>query len=261
MKPMHGPKQNFHDTLNRVDDDEKVLAVIKHHPFGIVKLYAQVFVGLMAAGGLIYYLLPEFLNPEENADLYSFIGLGAVLILGFMLVIVFVATIIYYQSNLVVTDKTITQTLQTSLFSRKVSQLAISSVEDVTASKSGFFPTLFNYGKLLIETAGEQENFHFEYCPYADHYAKVVLEARQQFMGRRESEFREEQRTYAFSQSASNTPSGGQQGYNYGVPFPPPTQNGQQQPYQSAPPSSPSPAPSGQDQPYQNQQPPYPPTT
>jgi hypothetical protein len=67
---------------------------------------------------------------------------------------------------------------------------------------------MLGYGSLLIETAGEQENFHFDYCPHADHYAKLVLEARQQFMGRRESEFREEQRVYAQSShdAATNEP-------------------------------------------------------
>jgi hypothetical protein len=197
---MNPPKQDFHHTLHSVDQDEKILAVIKRHPFGIVKLYVQTFIGLAAAGGLIYYLLPEFIDPEQNQAAYTMLGLGAVVIIGFMLFIVFIATVIYYQSQIVVTDKTITQTIQTSLFSKKTSQLAISSVEDVTANSNGFFPTTLNYGKLLIETAGEQENFHFDYCPHADHYAKLVLEARQQFMGRRESEFREEQRSYAYSQ-------------------------------------------------------------
>lgn len=196
---MKAPKQDFSQTLTKVDSDEKLLAVIKRHPFGIIKLYVQSFIGLAAAGGLIYYLLPEFIVPEDNSMVYGILGIAAVAIVGMMLVIVFIATIIYYQSQIVLTDKTITQTLQTSLFSKKTSQLAISSVEDVTAHENGFFPTMLNYGSLLIETAGEQENFHFGYCPHADHYAKLVLEARQQFMGRRESEFREERRAYAQS--------------------------------------------------------------
>lgn len=215
---MNPPKQDFHHTLHSVDQDEKILAVIKRHPFGIVKLYVQTFIGLAAAGGLIYYLLPEFIDPEQNQTAYTMLGLGAVVVIGFMLLIVFIATVIYYQSQIVLTDKTITQTIQTSLFSKKTSQLAISSVEDVTANSNGFFPTTLNYGKLLIETAGEQENFHFDYCPHADHYAKLVLEARQQFMGRRESEFREEQRSYAYSQPSNYPEQQPQQAQNQPEP-------------------------------------------
>ncbi|MCA9329075.1 hypothetical protein KDA11_00355 [Candidatus Saccharibacteria bacterium] len=193
---MKSPKQDYNQSLTKVDDDEQLLAVIRRHPFGIIKLYVQSFIGLVASGGLIYYLLPEFISPENNTVAYSILGAVSLAVAGIMLFIVFVATIIYYQSQIIVTDKTITQTIQTSLFSKKTSQLAISSVEDVTANESGFFATMLDYGQLLIETAGEQENFHFEYCPHADHYAKLVLEARQQFMGRRESDYIEQRQAY-----------------------------------------------------------------
>lgn len=178
-------------TLNKVDDDEKLLAVIKRHPFGIIKLYFQVITALIGAGSLLYFVLPGAFAPEDYPQLYSIIGIAGVLIVIFMVVIVLIATILYNKSELIVTDKTITQTIQVSLFSKKTSQLAMSSVEDVTAHQDGFFPTIFNYGRLLIETAGEQENFHFEYCGHADHYAKLILEARQEFMGSRELELRQ----------------------------------------------------------------------
>ena len=189
------PKQDFSQSLGRVDDDEQVLAVIKRHPFGIVKLYAQILLGLGAAAGLIYFLLPDLMG-ETDAPIYPLVMGAALIVVAVMVVIALIATIIYYQSSLVITDKTITQTIQTSLFSRKISQLAISSIEDVTANKNGFFPTLFNYGRLLVETAGEQENFHFDYAPHADHYAKLILEARQKFMGHRETEFFEAKEGY-----------------------------------------------------------------
>lgn len=184
-------------TLNQVDDDETLLAIIKPHWFGIFRLYFVVLVGVIAAASLIMFLLPDFISREDNPGVYSVIALLAVVFVAIMLLILFVATIIYFQSKLVVTDKTITQTLQTSLFSKKTSQLAISSVEDVTANTNGFFPTVIGYGRLLIETAGEQENFHFDYCPHAEHYAKIVLEARQEFMGSREYELRQTASAYA----------------------------------------------------------------
>lgn len=193
---MEAPKQDFSMTLNKIDEDEKLLAIIKHHPFGIIKVYLQVFIGLIFAGGLIMMLLPELISRDEYPDVYVAIGIVSIVLLVFMVLIMVVATIIYYMSKIVVTDQTITQTIQNGIFNRKVSQLAMSSVEDVTALKKGFFPTILNFGKLTIETAGEQENFHFEYCGRADHYAKLILEARQEFMGRREMEIREEGQAY-----------------------------------------------------------------
>lgn len=194
---MEAPKQDFSQTIHGIDEDEKLLAIIKRHPFGIVKLYFSIFIGIGASLGLIYYLLPTFVDIDQNPDVYAFAGVISVIIVGFMLLIAGIATVIYNASKLVITDKTITQTIQTSLFSKKTSQLSVTSVEDVTANTDGLFPTMFNYGRLLIETAGEQENFHFEYCPHADHYAKLVLEARQEFLGEREMELRRSGQMYA----------------------------------------------------------------
>ncbi len=205
---MKGPKQDYSMSLGQVDDDEKLLAVIKRHPFGIIKLYFQIIVGLIGAGALIYFVLPGAFPPDDYAGLYNIVGLLSVLVVVFMVFIAGIATVIYNLSELVVTDKTITQTIQIGLFSKKTSQLAVSSVEDVTANKNGVFPTLFNYGRLLVETAGEQENFHFDYCPHADHYAKLILETRQQFMGSRELELRDTASAYSRSSSpAGHDPS------------------------------------------------------
>lgn len=194
MKP---PKQDFSQRLDRIDPDEKLLAIIKKHPFGLIKMYAQALLGLFAGVAVVLFVLPEMVSRDENPEVYSLIALVAVIVLVIIALILLVATFIYNQSKIVLTDKTITQTLQLTLFNRKVSQLAVSSIEDVTASKAGIFPTLLDYGRLLVETAGEQENFHFDYCPKPDHYAKLILETRQQFMGHREFEMREAQMGYA----------------------------------------------------------------
>lgn len=194
---MEPPKQNFNETVEQVDSDEKLLAVIKRHPFGIVKMYVTVIVGLVFAGILLAMILPGIIPREENEAIYSVIAILAVTIVGLMVFILFVATIIYFRSKIVVTDKTITQTIQNGLFNRKISQLAVTNIEDVTAQKNGFFPTIFNYGKLLVETAGEQENFHFDYCPNADHYAKLILDARQQYIGQFDTTMQQNGRNFA----------------------------------------------------------------
>lgn len=183
---MEAPKQDYSQSIDRVDADETLLAIIKRHPFGIIKVYIQTVIGLGGAMALIAFVLPELLELESNSGLYLAMFAGVLVIGAIMIVILMIATIIYYQSQIVVTTKSITQTLQLSLFNKKTSQLAVTSIEDVTSNKNGLFPTLLNYGQLKVETAGEQENFHFDYCPHPDHYAKLILDTRQQFMGKRD---------------------------------------------------------------------------
>lgn len=171
-------------SLGQVDSDEKLITIIRRHFFGIFIIYVQTIVALMIGIGLIYLLLPNFVDRSRD-DIYKIVGVisGSVVIL--MVLILVIATIIYYSSRLIVTDKNITQVIQVGLFNRKVSQLSIANIEDVTALKKGIFATFLNYGILNIETAGEQVNFIFNYCPNPDYYARQILEAREQAHRRR----------------------------------------------------------------------------
>ena len=162
-----------------VDDDEVLLGTIKKHSFGIIIVYLQALVGLVLSIGLAIFLLPSVL--PSGAAYSTVVGFSALAIF-FAVVIVVTATIVYNQSSIVITDKNITQILQSGLFGRKVSQLTMANVEDVTAVQHGIFATMFDFGELKVETAGEQANFIFGYCPRPGYYAKIILEAREKFM-------------------------------------------------------------------------------
>ncbi|MEZ4516116.1 MAG: cyclic nucleotide-binding domain-containing protein [Chloroflexota bacterium] len=44
-------------------------------------------------------------------------------------------------------------------------QAAISNIQNVTAERPGFFPTIFNYGNVKIDTAGAQADIMFDHVP------------------------------------------------------------------------------------------------
>ena len=131
-----------------------------------------------------FLLVFNFVDSSQEG-VYRIIGLVAGSIVVLMALILVIATVIYYSSRLILTDKNITQVIQVGLFNRKVSQLSVANIEDVTAIKKGIFSTVLNYGILNIETAGEQVNFVFSYCPDPDFYARQILEAREQAHRRR----------------------------------------------------------------------------
>jgi len=93
-----------------------------------------------------------------------------------------IATFIYLQNRWVVTDDSITQITQNGLFKRQMSEISMANIEDVTAVQNGLLATVFGFGTLKAETAGERSNFHFIYCPRPNMYAKIVLDARERFI-------------------------------------------------------------------------------
>jgi membrane protein YdbS with pleckstrin-like domain len=185
-KPLFDPTGR----IEALTASETLVADIRRHPFGLFLIYLQTFVAFGLALVLIFTLMPSVIQalglhgPTVNA-IASIFGL---LVVVFALIFVVLATRIYKYNQLIVSDKNVTQVLQIGLFSRKVSELSMANVEDVTAEQHGIFPTIFNYGTLKIETAGEQNNFVFIYCPNPNAYAKAILDARLQFITEEGSE-------------------------------------------------------------------------
>jgi hypothetical protein len=50
-------------------------------------------------------------------------------------------------------------------FSESKKQAALSNIQNVAAERPGFFPTLFNYGRVVIDTAGAKGDIVFEDVP------------------------------------------------------------------------------------------------
>lgn len=166
--------------LGHIDHDEQMLCEIRRHPIGLISLYGGALLAMLLVCIGLILVMPTIssLQPELVPAI-----IGGLLFLGlFILIGLYIATVVYRDSALIVTDKNITQTLQQSLFNRKISQLSMANVEDVTAEQNGFLAHIFDYGTLYIETAGEQENFHFIYTPHPNTIAKEVLEAREKYI-------------------------------------------------------------------------------
>lgn len=185
-KPLFDPTGR----IESLTSDETLVADVRRHPFGLFLIYLQIFVAFGIALLLIFTLLPSTIEAlglhagNVNAIASAF-GLFVVV---FAFIFLVLATRIYQGNQLIVSDKNVTQVLQLGLFSRKVSELSMANVEDVTAEQHGIFPTIFNYGTLKIETAGEQNNFIFAYCPNPNAYAKAILDARLQFISEKGGE-------------------------------------------------------------------------
>ncbi len=167
--------------MSAVDADEVKLSEVQKHSFGLIALYTQVIIGMTIAAILPFFLLPVVLEDvDQGITIASIFG---VFVLFFAALVIGIGTFIYRQNRLIITDRNITQVLQSGLFSRKTSQLNLYSVEDVTALEDGIFSTMFGFGVLTIETAGEQANFNFTYCPRPGYYAKIILDGREKLLG------------------------------------------------------------------------------
>lgn len=98
---------------------------------------------------------------------------------------IFNAWISYYYDIYILTSDLIADITQKGFFNRKISQLSLLRVQDVSSKIEGFFPTMFAYGDVLIETAGESaETFLLKSVPNPQAFSAKVLELHDQLIER-----------------------------------------------------------------------------
>lgn len=164
---------------------ERVIAEIKRHPIGIFMTYlggVLSIVLIMSVAVMAPTLFGDVTGSDTDMNLTTAaLVLGVILSVGIS-AIMFVATTVYWQNRWIVTDDSITQITQHSLLGRRVSQLSLESLEDITVEQHGLLQTMFNFGTLHAETAGEKSKFVFNYCPQPNKRARQILEAHEYFL-------------------------------------------------------------------------------
>lgn len=166
--------------LHVMSPGEQVLCNIKRHPIGLIGVYAitgTMLILLFTAVGM----LPHFVTDLSSTDrTYAFIV--AVALATLIVLFAWVAIIIYHGNRWIVTSDSITQIQQTGLFRKQTSQLSLENLEDVTFEQTTILQTIFDYGTLKAETAGEHSKFQFPFCPNPKKCAVDIIEAHELFM-------------------------------------------------------------------------------
>ena len=62
---------------------------------------------------------------------------------------------------------------------REISELEHIKIQDVTSEVMGVVPTLFNYGFVYVQTAGETERFTFKQVPDPVKIRDVIMQLQQ----------------------------------------------------------------------------------
>ena len=170
------------------DDEEEMLAEIRKHPVGLffVEITGLLITLTVTIAVVVLALNLDFLGIDstEGSGLLArnLIGMSGI-ILGVLGIIATLIVSILYTSNVVfVTNDKIAEVAYISLFNRRITQLGIGNVEDVTVSQRGILPHIFNYGSLLIETAGETTNPAFTYVPDPQNNSRVIIEAHEAYV-------------------------------------------------------------------------------
>jgi hypothetical protein len=165
------------------DDEEVLLFEIRKHWFGLFIIY---FTGSFITAVLLVVAVAAAASRSQSFEgiSTSALALPVILICFIFAILSVIGTAIgayLYRSNvMLVTSEKLAQLLAINIFHRKISQLSIGDVQDVTVQQRGVLPHLFHYGTIVIETAGEQQNYNFTYTPDPYECAKAIVNAHEE---------------------------------------------------------------------------------
>lgn len=172
--------------LNRIefDNNEKIHLEVRKHPVGLFLIYMGGLLSILAIFSIMVIGAAAYDFSTVGTDvgiagssLQALIIAAGFFLTVFAVVITAVAAFIYTHNVLIVTSEKIAQQIYISLFNKKISQLSIADVQDSTVRQDGIIAHIFNYGTVIIETAGEQSNYTFTFAPNPYDVSKALTGA------------------------------------------------------------------------------------
>ncbi len=149
--------------------DETTLRVYYKHWMMIMPfIFSMAVLAMASVWGMSYGIfVQKDIERIAGASLPSLSAISlflAVIVIGLSIGVIW----IWRHNRVVITNKHIVDVDQLGLFNRKVSTLTLQRIQDVSADVKGPLQTILQYGTVIVQTAGERENFSFNYikCPY-----------------------------------------------------------------------------------------------
>lgn len=102
-----------------------------------------------------------------------------ILTAAFLLIIIPIITVAfidYYFDLDIVTNRRIINIDQQELFSRHVSELSLTEIEDVSVRTAGILASVLDFGDVLIQTAGTKNEFAFERILHPQEVSEIILD-------------------------------------------------------------------------------------
>ena|SRR5687767_12730717 len=177
-------KKYSHLNLSR---GEYIISAIKRHPIGLVQIWLVIIFLMLAFGALFGFL---FFGENAAGTIASLGGneelpAAAVMCLGALYVLIllggFIATYIYNSNRFYLTNESVIQEIQTSLFNRHEQTVSLSNIEDASYRQAGILPHLLNYGTIRLSTEGDETTYRFTYVGNPKRHIAVLNNAVEAF--------------------------------------------------------------------------------
>lgn len=160
----HESSKRLFPSLN-LSDGEYVINAVRRHPIGLlIPMATGILLVSLTLSLLFNYgiLVEQFQLTGPAAD----VSLAVSPILLFALLVAlgtYVAYYVYTNNKFFLTNESVIQEIQVSLFARHEQTVSLANIEDASFEQKGIIQQIFNFGSIRLSTEGDETTYRFTY--------------------------------------------------------------------------------------------------
>jgi uncharacterized membrane protein YdbT with pleckstrin-like domain len=181
VQARHEQSVQHYPTLN-LSAGEFIINAVRRHPIGLVlPVGLTIFLVALVASILINYPLIASAMGLIEAPSYGSVSLIGILLITLFLIGGYIAVWVYVNNRFFLTNESVIQELQMSLFMRKEQTVSLANIEDASFDQHGIIQMLFNYGSIRLSTEGDETTYQFTYVTNPKQHIEILNNAVEAF--------------------------------------------------------------------------------
>lgn len=144
-----------------LSDGEYVISAVKRHPLGLISIWLSV-----TLVSLVIFMIPLVFKEGIFGLNEQGVLLGSIILIALLILVVLigaVATMVYQANRFYLTNESVIQHIQTSLFAQNNQTVSLSNIEDASFRQVGLLQTIFGYGSIRLSTQGDETTYRFSW--------------------------------------------------------------------------------------------------
>jgi hypothetical protein len=177
IKRRHDESARRYPRLN-LSKGEFIISAVKRHPIGLVEIWGIAVIIVAALAAMLAFFMTD--SPNSN-DLVALGAAGLGLMSFFIMIGAILATYVYNNNRFFLTNESVIQEIQNSIFSKHEQTVSLANIEDASYRQDGILPHLLNYGTIRLSTEGDETTYRFSYVANPKQHIAVLNNAVEAF--------------------------------------------------------------------------------
>jgi hypothetical protein len=178
----HADSVAHYPTLN-LSESEFVINAVRRHPIGLVIPLGlgTLLIGITLGVLLNYNDLALGAGITGAVAEASFVAVPFLSFCALVALGMFISWYVYVSNKFFLTNESVIQEIQFSLFSRLEQTVSLSNIEDASYTQVGILQQVLNYGDIRLSTEGDETTYRFSYVARPKEHVSILNDAVEAF--------------------------------------------------------------------------------